>query len=694
MLSLMASLVKAVDNAYPTAETQTLMTSLAPENAALGDEISWLVWTDPSASGHEVTLKIVDLTNDTVIYEGNENLRTTNECGSLVKAIDTTGFQQHEYLFGANMTIGNMMIESYKFLDFTIPPPPQLSIVAFASPLEALVGEPVNLTIFQLNYPYVDATANVTLSNSTNPSLWTATNIIIPATNGSQTIEIPTTGLSSGSYTIEVNATSAIGDDTYSTGFTLAEIMVDVLGYSYYVGEFVNVSIRALPAVSQAGLQIWFTDYSVFPPIINVVVDEYVTLTNGEALKSYNSTDWPPYDLYMATANATIDTKDVIDVDFFSLLTFSVNVECNKLEYVSGENVTITISTTPSQPSAEFNVTVTNSTLHEVWTYGPSNLDSNGEAVVIMDTTDLPVDSYDVEAVVNNTMYEETGDDYFDIIEPTFNIYAEVDPLLITGYAMPLLNITTNPAQTNANLSIVIGMGVGIYYKLNKTVFDCSSYQYALPLPVMPNGTYFIQVVATSAIGTNSTYDVLSYSHGTDTDGDGLSNSEETSVGTDENNPDTDSDGFFDGMEVFHAPPPDTTGPSIGRVSQEPEIPDENEIVTVTVEVTDAESGVHNVTISYTTGQTWNNVTMEKTTGDTYEGKIPGLPAETNVQYKIVAYDNAGNLAIDDNAGQYYLYNVIPEFPTWASLVLVLIAFTVAIAIHKKRLLKNTKSTK
>jgi len=32
------------------------------------------------------------------------------------------------------------------------------------------------------------------------------------------------------------------------------------------------------------------------------------------------------------------------------------------------------------------------------------------------------------------------------------------------------------------------------------------------------------------------------------------------------------------------------------------------------------------------------------------------------VKYKTIAYDYAENVAVDDNAGEYYLYSVIPEF--------------------------------
>ena len=112
----------------------------------------------------------------------------------------------------------------------------------------------------------------------------------------------------------------------------------------------------------------------------------------------------------------------------------------------------------------------------------------------------------------------------------------------------------------------------------------------------------------------------------------------------------------------------DNTPPVIGTPVHTPEIPDADEAVTVSVNVTDAfEVRPDGVILSYSTdgGETWNNVTMSKTTGDTYEGEIPGLPAGTNVQYKIIAYDYAGNFAVDDNNGQYYVYVVKKEVPFW-----------------------------
>ena len=83
--------------------------------------------------------------------------------------------------------------------------------------------------------------------------------------------------------------------------------------------------------------------------------------------------------------------------------------------------------------------------------------------------------------------------------------------------------------------------------------------------------------------------------------------------------------------------------------------------VCVIVNVTDAESGVKNVTLQYSIngGATWYVVIMNYNafTG-LYQAVIPGYPACTSVAYMIIAYDNAENVAIQDNNGYYYTYHV------------------------------------
>ena len=134
---------------------------------------------------------------------------------------------------------------------------------------------------------------------------------------------------------------------------------------------------------------------------------------------------------------------------------------------------------------------------------------------------------------------------------------------------------------------------------------------------------------------------------------------------------------------------PDITPPTIGAPSQDPDFtavePHQN--VTITANITDAESGIREAILSYTTdeGQTWTNTTMINTANDLYEAKIPGFPTGTRVQYKIIAYDNANNSITEDNSGEYYVYTVIPEFQSFASMIFVLVASITVLAILKKK---------
>ena len=139
---------------------------------------------------------------------------------------------------------------------------------------------------------------------------------------------------------------------------------------------------------------------------------------------------------------------------------------------------------------------------------------------------------------------------------------------------------------------------------------------------------------------------------------------------------------------IFQIGPTDDVPPVIGTPIHTPEIPDDGEDVTVSVNVTDADTGVrpNGVILSYrTNGGAWKNVTMIKTTGDAYEGIIPGLPAGTHVEYKIIAYDYANNEAVEDKAGGYYVYTVIPEFPTWQTIALTFLLIGIILVIMKKR---------
>ena len=122
----------------------------------------------------------------------------------------------------------------------------------------------------------------------------------------------------------------------------------------------------------------------------------------------------------------------------------------------------------------------------------------------------------------------------------------------------------------------------------------------------------------------------------------------------------------------------DTTPPFIETPKQHPpfNLVMPNQTVIVSVNITDDLSGVRRAILSYsiTNGETWVNITMLTQDGITWIATIPGFPKDTIVQYKVIAYDNAGNVALNNNAGKYYIYTVIPELPSIILLLMVLVA--------------------
>ena len=117
-----------------------------------------------------------------------------------------------------------------------------------------------------------------------------------------------------------------------------------------------------------------------------------------------------------------------------------------------------------------------------------------------------------------------------------------------------------------------------------------------------------------------------------------------------------------------------------------------NEPVKVAVNVTDFLSDVKNCTVSYRIAgeSTWINIpmTLNQTTM-LYEAFIQIQELNVEVEYRIIAYDNAGNVALEDNNGQYYTYTVIPEFPSAPTLLLAIIITSFTVIISKRKL-QNT----
>jgi hypothetical protein len=131
----------------------------------------------------------------------------------------------------------------------------------------------------------------------------------------------------------------------------------------------------------------------------------------------------------------------------------------------------------------------------------------------------------------------------------------------------------------------------------------------------------------------------------------------------------------------------DTAAPIIQIPSRVPEgdvQPDQ--AVTIFVNASDLLSGVKSVRLTYTLGASWVDTLMTlNSSTNLYEYSIPGQAAGTPVKYKITAHDYAGNNMTDDNAGQYYVYTVIPELPSLVALELFMMATLLAVVIYRRR---------
>jgi len=76
---------------------------------------------------------------------------------------------------------------------------------------------------------------------------------------------------------------------------------------------------------------------------------------------------------------------------------------------------------------------------------------------------------------------------------------------------------------------------------------------------------------------------------------------------------------------------------------------------------------------------------MDKRLGDLYVGVIKGFKLGAQVKYGIMAYDNLNNSAVKNNAGEYYVYTVIPEFPEFMILFFLIATLIVAALTKRKK---------
>jgi len=142
----------------------------------------------------------------------------------------------------------------------------------------------------------------------------------------------------------------------------------------------------------------------------------------------------------------------------------------------------------------------------------------------------------------------------------------------------------------------------------------------------------------------------------------------------------------------LQAPISDTTPPAIGTPTIRPASPGSGDTVTVSVNVTDAGSGVKNVSITFTTDN-WktSNTTIlgfYNITSGMAETEIPAQQYGGHVEYYVVAWDNAGNRALNSNLGNYFTYDVAAPIylSLWFyALILTLIAVVVALFLFTRK---------
>lgn len=110
--------------------------------------------------------------------------------------------------------------------------------------------------------------------------------------------------------------------------------------------------------------------------------------------------------------------------------------------------------------------------------------------------------------------------------------------------------------------------------------------------------------------------------------------------------------------------------------------------VKISANITDASSGVKNATLLYSVNNEplRTRVLSYNVATGYYETIIPGQLNGTWVKYEIKAYDNAGNYRVENNAGQYYVYQVTtPEFPSLLAVFLLMAATLLALVIYKRK---------
>ncbi len=113
-------------------------------------------------------------------------------------------------------------------------------------------------------------------------------------------------------------------------------------------------------------------------------------------------------------------------------------------------------------------------------------------------------------------------------------------------------------------------------------------------------------------------------------------------------------------MEIFE----DMNPPTIYNVTAEKWTPEANQVGMITVNVSDAESGLQNVSVIYRKiGGAWELSQMYENSEGLWEGILPGQPYNTIIEFYIYAEDYAEQSVIANNNSAYYKIRWIDTTP-------------------------------
>lgn len=139
--------------------------------------------------------------------------------------------------------------------------------------------------------------------------------------------------------------------------------------------------------------------------------------------------------------------------------------------------------------------------------------------------------------------------------------------------------------------------------------------------------------------------------------------------------------------------PLDIIPPTLTNLGMQPEKPTPDDMIIITIAVTDDKSGVKEVNLHYSTdgGTSWNKVSMSLAEGSTYMAIVPRQTEGTSVQYYIESFDNSLNKATS-NTNSYTVEapSITPLIGAETIGVIIIVIVAVAVLTLYKRKSRTT----